>query len=197
MKARILEGWERAKAAGVDILTEGIRLAQTVGEHVLQQIAERRIRMPPVVQDLVERVAGRDASSRPPDEVEFVCRPAGPDEFVCRPASEARAREEAEPDLGEAAVEAEARRVEEAAPPPAPRPKPSRRVVKRPAAPSPSQGIPSGSAGASPRARRTAKVAKTKPAAATRPARKKPAPSVPPAAAVPPVSPKPDPDPAT
>jgi len=89
MQARFREAWERVKAAGVDVLTEGIRLAQIAGEHLLQQVAEREIRVPPFLQGVLERFAGRERGAHPEDEsLDFVCKPAGPDSYTCRPAGE-------------------------------------------------------------------------------------------------------------
>jgi len=86
MQARVREMWEGVKAAGVDLLTEGIRLVQVAGEQLLQQIADRRLHVPAVVRDALERIVGR-AAAAPPEEVEFVCEPAGSDRFVCEPAA--------------------------------------------------------------------------------------------------------------
>ena len=86
MGARVREAWERVKAASVDVLTEGIRLAQTAGEHLLQQVAERQVRVPPFVQSALERFVGREPSPARDEDLEFVCQPAGPDSFTCRPA---------------------------------------------------------------------------------------------------------------
>ncbi len=88
MGARVREAWERVKAAGIDVLTEGIRLAQTAGEQLLQQVAERRINVPPLVQSVLERFVGHEpkAPRDAEEDIEFVCKPAGPDTFACRPA---------------------------------------------------------------------------------------------------------------
>jgi hypothetical protein len=88
MGARVREAWERVKAASIDVLTEGIRLAQTAGEHLLQQVAERQVRVPPFVQSALERFVGREQSALRDDDLEFVCKPAGPDSFTCRPAAD-------------------------------------------------------------------------------------------------------------
>lgn len=90
MQARVREMWEGVKGAGVDLLTEGIRLVQAAGEQLLQQIADRRLHVPGVVRDALERLAGR-AAAAPPEEIEFVCEPAGPDRFVCESAAAAPA----------------------------------------------------------------------------------------------------------
>ena len=91
MGARVREAWERVKAASIDVLTEGIRLAQTAGEHLLQQVAERQVQVPPFVQSALERFVGREHSAPRDDDLEFVCKPAGPDSFSCRPADEGAA----------------------------------------------------------------------------------------------------------
>jgi hypothetical protein len=88
MGARVREAWERVKAAGIDVLTEGIRLAQTAGEHLLQQVAERQVQVPPFVHSALERFVGREHSAPRDDDLEFVCKPAGPDSFSCRPADD-------------------------------------------------------------------------------------------------------------
>ena len=94
MSARIREAWERVKAAGIDVLTEGIRLAQTAGEHVLQQIAERQLRVPSALHGVLERLAGREPErEKASDDIEFVCKPAGPYTFDCKPANESASEE--------------------------------------------------------------------------------------------------------
>jgi len=84
MQARVRKMWESVKDAGVDLLTEGIRLVQAAGEQLLQQMADRRIRVPTVVRDALKRVVGR-AAAAPSEPIEFVCQPAGSDRFVCEP----------------------------------------------------------------------------------------------------------------
>ncbi len=87
MQDRIREVWQRVKGTGIDLLTEGIRLVQAAGEQLLQQIAERRLRVPGFVHGALERLIGH-APPAPPEEIEFVCRPSGPDSFECEPAAE-------------------------------------------------------------------------------------------------------------
>lgn len=87
MQERIREVWQRVKGTGIDLLTEGIRLVQAAGEQLLQQIAERRLRVPGFVHGALERLIGH-APPAPPEEIEFVCRPSGPDSFECEPATE-------------------------------------------------------------------------------------------------------------
>jgi hypothetical protein len=178
MKARIREGWERAKAAGIDVLTEGIRLAQAVGEHVVQQVAERRVQVPPALLSLLERMGVGSPSRSAEDEIEFVCRPAGPDSYTCRRAGEAGTAEDLEPDLGEQVIAEELGRAEEAATE-SPPPKAGRRAQGRGGArkgPRGGAAAPDGEVGRSAAAPKPRKAK----AAAPRKPRKRLAPSVPP-----------------
>jgi hypothetical protein len=105
MQERIREVWERVKGTGIDILTEGIRLVQAAGEQLLQQIADRRLKVPGFVHGALERLIGRTPPATP-EELEFVCQPSGPTSFTCEPVEQAPAAAAA----GDAAVPKVARR---------------------------------------------------------------------------------------
>jgi hypothetical protein len=143
MQARFREAWERVKAASVDVLTEGIRLAQIAGEHLLQRIAERELRVPPFLQGVLERFAGRERPAPREDEsLEFVCKPAGPDAYECRPAGEAGGAGAARPAPAAGAPAAAPKVVRRKAPkraskrPPAPR-RPRKKATTVPPKPAP------------------------------------------------------------
>ncbi|MBN1773809.1 MAG: hypothetical protein JXB32_21285 [Deltaproteobacteria bacterium] len=138
MQARIREVWERVKGTGIDLLTEGIRLVQAAGEQLLQQIADRRLHVPDFVHGALERLVGH-ASPSPPEEVEFVCRPAGSDRFTCEPVTEAPASAG-----GDGAVPKASRRRAAAKRPskrPAVAPKRPRRKRSKPSVPPSADGI--------------------------------------------------------
>jgi hypothetical protein len=104
MQVALRTGVERATAVGVEVLAEGIRLFQVIGERFLQVLVERRVRLPAVLRGIV----GRDPTvgDEPAAAVDYECVPVAGDAFDCRPGTTGGRRGRTSPDA--AAVSAPA-----------------------------------------------------------------------------------------
>jgi hypothetical protein len=132
--------WERVKGTGIDLLTEGIRLVQAAGEQLLQQIADRRLRVPGFIHGALEHLIGHSKPA-PPEEIEFVCRPAGTDRVACEPVD----RQPAPSAAGDPVPKVVRRRAAPRRPPKSPgaatAPKRPRRKTSKPSVPPSADGI--------------------------------------------------------